>query len=257
MRRIFALLALGFIPSAEATSFSTDLSDLWFNPASSGEGFNVIQQGDTLFITFFVYDSSNRPIWYVAPATSYTGSTGNNLNFQGALYVTAGPPSPSGAAGGARQVGSATFIGTSVTNATLTYTVDGASFQKTLTRQTWRNDDSNGQYIGASVGTYSNCATGNGYAVETATYVVSQSGGILTLAATYQGRSCTYSGTYTQAGRMGAVTGTAVCSTAPTLIGTLNAFEIQVTPSGFTGRANVAYGACAWTGHFGGLRLSP
>lgn len=53
-----------------------------------------------------------------------------------------------------RQVGNVTFTLTSVTTASLTYTVDGVSVSKQLTRLTWRNNDLAGAYLGASLGTY-------------------------------------------------------------------------------------------------------
>lgn len=252
MKWIVALLSAFGISSADATSFGTDFSDLWYNSARSGEGFNVIHQGDTLFITFFVYDSLNHPIWYAAPATTYSDTNGNNLNFQGPLYVTAGPPGPNGAAG-AQQVGTLTFAGTSITTATLTYTVNGAPFQKSLTRQTWRNDDLSGNYIGAAVGTYSGCAS-NGYAEEPANVSITQTGTTAVIQASFSNYSCTYSGTYAQTGRMGEITGASACTDAPGQLGSFNAFELQVTPAGFMGRASASFGACVWAGHIGGLR---
>ena len=69
-----------------ATPQSLDATDMWFNPAESGWGLNVIHQGDTLFATLFVYGSDGQPRWYVASDMSggpadYTGTlrecTGN------------------------------------------------------------------------------------------------------------------------------------------------------------------------------------
>ena len=252
MRRLVALLfALG-ISSARATSFSTDFTDIWWNPDNNGEGFNVVQQGDTLFLTFFVYDAANHPIWYVAPATTYSGTSGDNLIFQGALYQTLGPPSPNGAAG-AQQVGTLTFAATGLGTAILTYTVNTAPFQKSLTRQTWRNDDLSGNYIGASVGTYSGCPS-NGYAEEATATSIIQSGTTVNIQAAFSNYSCIYSGTYTQTGRMGSITGAATCTDAAGQLGSFNAFELQVTPAGFMGRASVTFGSCVWAGHLGGLR---
>lgn len=252
MRWILVLISAFGLSSARATSFATDFTDLWFNPASSGEGFNVIHQGDTLFITFFVYDSTNHPIWYVAPATTYTGTSGNNLNFQGALYVTAGPPGPNGAAG-ATQVGTVQFAATGIGSAVLTYTVNSVPVQKALTRQTWRNDDLSGNYIGAAVGTYSGCPS-NGYAEEPVALTIAQSGSTTVIQAAFSNYSCNYSGTYKQEGRMGSITGAATCTDAPGQLGAFNAFELQVTPAGFMGRASATFGSCVWAGHLGGPR---
>ena len=61
-----AILALGFSGPALATPDSIDYTDLWFVPAESGWGVNVIQQGNTLFATLFVYGSDQSPRWFVA-----------------------------------------------------------------------------------------------------------------------------------------------------------------------------------------------
>ena len=47
---IAAALAL----PAAATTHSTDYTDLWYLPAESGWGINIIQQYDTVFATMFV-----------------------------------------------------------------------------------------------------------------------------------------------------------------------------------------------------------
>ena len=64
--RLAALLALG-CTFAQATAFSTDATDLWWNPNESGWGINFNHQGDILFGTLFTYDSSGRDYWLVAP----------------------------------------------------------------------------------------------------------------------------------------------------------------------------------------------
>src|SRR5438552_11226006 len=70
-----------------ATSFTTDQSDLWWNPAESGWGMQLVHRGSVIFATLFVYDQSNKPIWYVA-TLNYSGS---NLVWTGDLLLTNGP----------------------------------------------------------------------------------------------------------------------------------------------------------------------
>ena len=70
------------------------------------------------------------------------------------------------------------------------------------------------------------------------------------------GGSCTYAGTLTQAGQMGAVAGSYVCTTG--VSGAFQAFEMQVNLVGLTGRFTAATNAaagCHLTGWFGGLRV--
>ena len=66
---------------------------------------------------------------------------------------------------------------------------------------------------------------------------------------------CVYSGTLTQAGQMGSVNGSFTCADGSN--GTLAAFEMQVTPSGISGRFNETYSnppGCQGDGWFGGMR---
>jgi hypothetical protein len=70
--------ALGCSAPAQATTFSPDFTDLWYNSAESGWGLNVIQQGNALFGTLFVYGSDNSARWFVAdgmlPVDSVAGT---------------------------------------------------------------------------------------------------------------------------------------------------------------------------------------
>ena len=261
MRRLAVLLTCLCL-SAKATTFSTDASDLWWNASESGWGANVVQQNDTLFITFYVYDSSGTPIWYVAPANTYSSAaSGTALVYTGTLYHTAGPWF-----GGAtfnpnavtvQPVGTATFTLQSVEGATLSYTVNGVSVFKALRRQTWRMENLTGSYLGASIGTYSGGCPANGYSEEPAYISISQSGSAFSMSAQdlQNGVTCNYSGTYSQNGRMGNVAGNVNCTNGGA--GTFNAFEIEGTLSGVTARAVSSLGSCRWTGHIGGLRRAP
>ena len=55
MRALIALLIVFLLPfpARSATSFAPDISGLWWNPVESGWGVNLIQQGSTIFATFF------------------------------------------------------------------------------------------------------------------------------------------------------------------------------------------------------------
>jgi hypothetical protein len=159
MRRFMVALAMLFTATfARATAFSTDASDLWWNSSESGWGVNVIQQDRVLFMTLFAYGSDNKHVWYVGPDVEYSGT---NLNagavFSGKWYETTGPYfgagtfDPNGVT--VREVGTVTFTMNTVGTATLQYTVDGVSVTKQVIRQTWRNNNVTGNYIGAFVGT--------------------------------------------------------------------------------------------------------
>ena len=255
LRRILTVLLVLALP-ARATSYTTDATDLWWNSNESGWGLNVIQQSEVLFLTFFVYASNGAPTWYVAPDTSYSGTSGVALVFSGPLYQTNGPwfgTSFNPATVGVRQVGTATFTMLTINTASLTYSADGTGVSKSLTRQTWRTENLVGSYLGATVGTYSGCAS-NGYSEDAGAFVVSQNGSSISIssASSQTGVTCSYSGTYTQTGRMGVILGTESCSNGA--FGQVTATEVTVSLDSLTGHVVVVNGSCVFNGRFGGLR---
>src|SRR5277367_7171482 len=82
---ILAAAAFFFATPAYATSFSTDQSDLWYIPAESGWGIQLVQRGSVIFATLFVYGPSGQPTWYTA-TMDYT----SNFVWTGNLYATTG-----------------------------------------------------------------------------------------------------------------------------------------------------------------------
>jgi pseudomonalisin len=108
----------------------------WAAPAGSesGWGINLAHQGDIIFATWFTYDLSGKFWWLSMTATQNSGST-----FSGALYQTRGPAfnavpfNP--AAVTQTQVGTGTLTFSDINNATFSYTVNGISQIKAITRQ--------------------------------------------------------------------------------------------------------------------------
>lgn len=79
---------VGSQPASMTNKPLTDYSGHWWNPSESGWGLSVHQSAtDQVFVAFYHYDSSNRPVWYVAPA----GKWSTNFWWEGTLYRTSGP----------------------------------------------------------------------------------------------------------------------------------------------------------------------
>ena len=117
------------------TAPAVDYTDLWYNASESGWGMAISHQSDTMFLAWYVYDGSGKPFWYVAPACTVSGSS-----CSGSLYRTTGPPlgpTFNPAQVQATLVGSAIASFVDANNAVLSYTVDGVSATKTITRQTF------------------------------------------------------------------------------------------------------------------------
>jgi hypothetical protein len=110
-------------------------TDLWWNAAESGWGLSISQQYRTLFAVWYAYAPNGQPTWYVLPGGSWISPD----TYSGTLYRTSAAPgslSAFNAASVARSVvGSMTLKFTSSNTATMTYTVEGASGSKSISRQ--------------------------------------------------------------------------------------------------------------------------
>ena len=123
--------ATGPAPAGSSISYQ----DLWWrSPAGSenGWGINIAQQGDSLFATWFTYDASGAPVWFLIDNAAKAGAA----TYSGTVYRTRGAPFSAYDASRfqATAVGSATFAFTDAANGTFAYSVDGISQSKPITR---------------------------------------------------------------------------------------------------------------------------
>ena len=112
-----------------------DFTDLWWNPSESGWGLNLIQHPNgIIFAIWYTYDASGKMTWYHLPSGTWTDS----MTYTGTLYAVAGPAftvNPFNAAMVKRTaVGSATLSFSSSSSGTWSYSVDGASGSKPISR---------------------------------------------------------------------------------------------------------------------------
>jgi hypothetical protein len=108
-------------------------TDLWWNPAESGWGLNLTHQGSVIFGTLFTYDASGAPLWLVLSR----GDQQADGSFAGTLYRTTGPAfnAVPWSATTPVEVGSMRVAFSSNGAGTLTYSVDGVSVTKTISRE--------------------------------------------------------------------------------------------------------------------------
>lgn len=250
------LLALSFAHPTWATSWSNDQSDLWWNSGENGWGIQFVQRGSTIFATMFVYDAMGNPTFYVA---TMDGTKANGvLTFTGDLLATHGswfgtvPYNP--AAFGFAKVGTMTWQKSSGEPGTLTYSVNGVNVTKSLTRQPIRNDDYTGSYtVGLHlVATACSNPAKNGAIDGADTMTVVQNGTTINIALVAIG--CTYSGTYSQSGQFGAISGTYSCINGDA--GTFVTDHMTVAPFGammqVSGSSTTT--GCQSAGQIGGVR---
>lgn len=242
-----------------ASTMTSEITDMWWNPDESGWGVNITLQNNIAFLTFYLYDTNRSPVWYSA-AAYYQGNVGGALVWTGDLYATTGPwfgGSFSPPAVARRKAGTVRFSSSVINQATLTYSVDGVEVTKIVQRTTWANENLSGTYaLGFSVRFFS-CSPSylNGRQDEGGYISISHSGTSFSAQMAASGGTCSFAGTYSQFGKLGDVTGAYSCSDGTR--GTFHIYEMTSTISGFTGRMSGATQNCAWSGYIGGITQAP
>jgi len=253
VQSFLVFLALG-AASAQASTTSSEISDMWWSPGEAGWGVNVVLQSDVAFLTFFVYDTMGNPVWYTSDAHL---ATDGSAVWTGNLFTANGPwfggPFFAGNVR-VRTVGTVSFTLVQLDQATLVYNIDGVTVSKIVQRQTWASENYTGEYLGGYSVTNGGCTQASLSGLEEAGGFVSvrQNGSAITLTATTSQAVCTYSGAYSQTGKLGQVTGSYACSTG--VQGSFSLVEMMPTISGFTGRIVGQNQFCQFSGTLGGIR---
>jgi hypothetical protein len=124
----------------QAAGASANYQDLWWRTGGgeSGWGVNITHQGDILFATWFTYQpgtgASNKGLWLVM---SNGAKTGTGI-YTGDLQTTSGPPfnavpfNPNAVQ--RNTVGTGTFTFTDANTGVFSYTVNGVTQSKPITR---------------------------------------------------------------------------------------------------------------------------
>ncbi len=249
------VVTLGFAAPAPASTFgSADFTDLWWNPSENGWGVNVIQQGDTLFATLFVYGADNSARWYVGSALRSSGGS----SFSGTLYQTTGPyfgTTFNPGAVGLTTVGSMTFSFSGDSAGTVSYSVNGVNVTKSIVRQSFASNNLSGRYLGGLIGT--NCSSAPSGILIFDQLNISHSGSSLNMTVdffTSGGASarCTFTGGYSPAGRIGSASGSYSCTTGNS--GSWSMGNIDAGPNGFSATFSGQDQFCSYNGRFGGVR---
>ena len=137
-REIFGTLpTCATAPTSASLAAATNYTDLWWAvpPGSeSGWGINLNHEGDTIFATWFTYDTTGKAMWLVV-----TALPAGPHNWSGTVYRTSGPPfnsvpfNPDNVA--ASAVGNAHLSFADGNTGLFSYTVDGISQVKQITRE--------------------------------------------------------------------------------------------------------------------------
>ncbi|HEX4779922.1 MAG TPA: hypothetical protein VH301_04160 [Usitatibacter sp.] len=248
---------------AAATSTGIDYTDQWWGgEAEHGWGVNFIEQGTTIFATLFVYGTDSTPRWYVATMQ------GTGTAFSGPMYSTTGPYFGNGAFNGnsvvATQVGSMSANFSSGYNGVLSYTVNGVSVNKQISRQSFAPNNITGHYMGGLTANGTSCQNSpNGAILTFDQLIVTQSGQSVTMQVNFPQpgtgapSTCTFSGTLNAQGVMGQIAnGTFNCTVAGTAAnsGSYTLDTMTMTQTGFSGLFSGHDQFCTYNGYFGGVK---
>lgn len=125
--------AYGLVTSFTVGTEPLNYTDLWWNPNESGWGINLNHQANLMFATLFTFAPDGRNLWLVASDLSRQPDG----SFTGPLYRTTGPVfnAQPWTAVSVTQVGTMTIAFNGADAATLTYTFNGTSVTKQISRQ--------------------------------------------------------------------------------------------------------------------------
>ena len=251
--RLLALVA-ALVPAAAAHAIS--LTDLWWNPAESGWGANIVQQDDTAVVTLYVHGTDGEPTWLIGVAQSYAIGPGGLEYYSGPLYRArgswyGGPFDP-----GASQethVGTIWLTPASADELALEYVANGVTVAKRLVRMTWRPAQAATWYWSAF--TLRQAAPGGpvyGTLQYQADVMFHLEGTTAAIKVDQPGSSCLHRGELRQSGRYSAVSGTFDCGGNDT--GTFEVTGLEFTDHGVSGYLRTTRADRIEYGRFGGAR---
>ncbi len=249
LKRMLLLLTLAVTGQVHAI----DYTDLWWDPAESGWGVNLVQNGDFIFATFFVYGADGRPTWVTSQLTLNADG-----HFDGPMFATDGPyyaapPFDPGQVVRV-QVGSVNFRPGSAEFGVLFYSVGDDFVNKNIRRQTLAPIVIAGSYLGGMITSVSECidpAQNRAASSFAEISVIQYHTGHMRLDVSSQGAAaCTLQGTLSQIGRLQRVVDASyTCDTG--LEANATVYELKATAQGIEGRWAASIGeGCRENVHF-------
>ena len=231
-----------------APAVASNVTDHWYMPSESGWGVSVTHQGNVAFIVLFAYGQNGEPAWYAGDATRYGERVGGHPGFAGTLYRIKGPW-----LGGpfdpeqvkATPVGNVTFESYDHDRAALAFSVDGVTQTKTVQRLTFRYKNWSGLYRGVARANYRDCSPAftPAFTYDDGLVDIEHEGAEFRMWFEGKKAACMYTGTYTQHGRVGSVSGSYTCADGPS--GTFTLKGLESTERTFGGRIETSHPSCS------------
>jgi hypothetical protein len=235
-----------------------EYTDLWWNPRESGWGASIVQQGETAFVTLFVYDHDGKPAWYVAPAARvFAYDSGGRPALRGTLYRTRGPWQ-----GGPfdpalvrnEPVGDMTLEPAPGGALNLHYSAEGLSIAREVVRQTFEAPAFGNYYHGSF--SLRQAAPGQppwGTRQFHGEILLHIEAGQAYLRVSGDGSLCEYRGSHSQAGKYGRIGGAYSC--ADGAAGTFEITDLEIAKHGISGYMRMGSADNNQYGRFGAARF--
>ena len=223
----FATAVLGmFLGLFSQANLAINYSDWWADPSYGGSSMNISQQGNSLGLAWYFYDTAGTATW-IFGGGDLSGTTAT-LTLLSATGATLGAP----ASVTSVPIGTATITFTSDSAATFAFTYSGTSAysgrsgQLALERYTLASLPIAGTYRYAQKAVQSGCtsADDNGTFFEFGTSVVTVANGNITFTNTRSDKPsvCSFSGPYVQHGSTISADMTFTCSASGAVVGSGN-----------------------------------
>ncbi len=134
--QVFGTAAASCSATTGSRTALANYQDMWWNPAESGWGVNIVHQNGTLFATLMTYDLAGDGLWLVMSA----GIRQSDGSYLGDLYQIRGPafnaqPFTPITTANMTKVGTMRFAFADGVTGSLAYMVDGIPVSKSITRQ--------------------------------------------------------------------------------------------------------------------------
>lgn len=255
------ILAVAISFGQQASSKTTDFSDVWATAAEDGWSVLFVQQDFTIFAAMYVYGPDGKATWYAA-ALAYQGR--NTFVWSGDLFTATGPwfastPFASSAVTVA-VVGTMTFSAslTDLRKGTLTYTVNGMQVEKQIQRYLFAYEHFGGIYSGvmSRQGTGATCDSAGNSSALPVSVEIEHNSTAMAIVTRSNANTCTFPGTYTQAGHFGQLLGSYVCTSGDH--GNFAFGEMAVSYYDFRSRLRFTdQTGCMWESYMNGIKLPP
>ncbi|MEO8754475.1 MAG: hypothetical protein ABI624_17530, partial [Casimicrobiaceae bacterium] len=218
-----------------------------------GWGMQLVQGGNAIFATLYVYDAAGNPTFFTATLDA------SGAGWTGTLYRTTGPwfagPTFNPAQVAAQAVGTLTFTPAASETGVLSYSVNGANVTRNVQRLLLRYDDYTGLYAITAQRLTTHCSdsAANVDVTVAETLAVAQTGTVWTADWTSAQRACHYSGNYNQAGRIGFASTAYTCTDGEE--GNIAFFDLTRRNGFIAGRfqGHSIGNACDYRGQFAGI----